>query len=50
MTFTQEWFHPHEVDISNLSEISFEFYFYDGSRANFHHENISFLLYVEYME
>ena len=50
MTFTQEWFHPHEVDISNLSEISFEFYFYDGSRPNFHHENISLLLYVEYME
>ena len=50
MTFDSSWFYPHEVDINLLKNITFQFFFYNGSRPNFHNENISLMIVFDYYD
>jgi len=50
MSFDSSWFYPHETDINIVKNITFQFYYYNGSSPNFHNENISLVLIFEYID
>ena len=50
MTFDSSWFYPHVVDINIVKNITFQFFFYNGTSPNFNNENISLVLIFDYYD
>jgi len=50
MTFDSSWFYPHVVDINIVKNLTFQFYYYNGTSPNFNNENISLVLIFDYYD